>query len=119
MVAAEPEADAIGSTPETIATATGPEAMPGEPAEPGVDEAGAQAASESAEGFGEPSDAPVGERVNLPIGADHPDPEEEPDAEEVRRQIAVASRSFDPDHQIRRAMDAFLSPPPGGERRPD
>jgi diguanylate cyclase (GGDEF)-like protein len=34
----------------------------------------------------------------------------EPDAAEVRRRIAVASRSFDPDHQIRRAMDAFFSP---------
>jgi len=45
--------------------------------------------------------------------------EEEPDAAEVRRQIAVATRSFDPDHQIRRAMDAFLSPPTGSERRPD
>ena len=36
--------------------------------------------------------------------------EEEPDPSEVRRQIASASRSFDPDHQIRRAMDAFLGP---------
>jgi diguanylate cyclase (GGDEF)-like protein len=38
--------------------------------------------------------------------------EEEDDADpmEVRRRIATASRSFDPDHQIRRAMDAFLSP---------
>ncbi|HUF07104.1 MAG TPA: GGDEF domain-containing protein [Candidatus Binatia bacterium] len=36
--------------------------------------------------------------------------DEEPDAQDVRRQIASASRSFDPDHQIRRAMDAFLSP---------
>jgi diguanylate cyclase (GGDEF)-like protein len=38
--------------------------------------------------------------------------EEEDDADphEVRRRIASASRSFDPDHQIRRAMDAFLSP---------
>jgi len=34
----------------------------------------------------------------------------EPNAQDVRRQIATASRSFDPDHQIRRAMDAFLSP---------
>jgi diguanylate cyclase (GGDEF)-like protein len=32
------------------------------------------------------------------------------DPMEVRRRIATASRSFDPDHQIRRAMDAFLSP---------
>ena len=36
--------------------------------------------------------------------------DDEPDAQVVRRQIAAASRSFDPDHQIRRAMDAFLSP---------
>jgi diguanylate cyclase (GGDEF)-like protein len=43
--------------------------------------------------------------------------EEDDDADpaEVRRRIASASRSFDPDHQIRRAMDAFLSPV-GNER---
>jgi diguanylate cyclase (GGDEF)-like protein len=35
---------------------------------------------------------------------DHADPQE------VRRQIAAASRAFDPDHQVRRAMDAFFSP---------
>jgi hypothetical protein len=34
----------------------------------------------------------------------------EADPQDVRRQIATASQSFDPDHQIRRAMDAFLSP---------
>jgi diguanylate cyclase (GGDEF)-like protein len=47
--------------------------------------------------------------------------DEEPDAAEVRRRIAVASRSFDPDHQIRAAMDAFLSPSsrPPTPRRPD
>ena len=56
-------------------------------------------------------------RISLGI-ADQPAEEEEPDAAVVRRQIAVATRSFDPDHQIRRAMDAFLSPP-GSERRPD
>ncbi len=50
------------------------------------------------------------------VVADDPPPhravEEEDDADpqEVRRRIASASRSFDPDHQIRRAMDAFLSP---------
>jgi diguanylate cyclase (GGDEF)-like protein len=36
--------------------------------------------------------------------------DEEPDPDEVRRQIAVARGHMDPDHQIRRAMDAFLSP---------
>jgi len=46
--------------------------------------------------------------------------EEEPDAVEFRRRIAVATRSFDPDHQIRAAMDAFLSPPTRHTpRRPD
>jgi diguanylate cyclase (GGDEF)-like protein len=40
----------------------------------------------------------------------HGDEEDDADPSEVRRQIATASRSFDPDHQIRRAMDAFLSP---------
>jgi hypothetical protein len=34
----------------------------------------------------------------------------EPDPQEVRRRIVTASRSFDPDHQVRRAMDAFFSP---------
>ena len=36
--------------------------------------------------------------------------EEEADPSEVRRHIATARRNLDPDHQIRRAMDAFLSP---------
>jgi diguanylate cyclase (GGDEF)-like protein len=46
--------------------------------------------------------------------------DEEPDPNEVRRQIAQARRSFDPDHQIRRAMDAFLSSAgPDETRRPD
>jgi hypothetical protein len=42
--------------------------------------------------------------------------DDEADAHVVRRQIATASRSFDPDHQIRRAMDAFLSPGSRDER---
>jgi diguanylate cyclase (GGDEF)-like protein len=36
--------------------------------------------------------------------------EDEADPSEVRRNIATARRNMDPDHQIRRAMDAFLSP---------
>lgn len=39
--------------------------------------------------------------------------DDEPDALVVRRNIAAASLAFDPDHQIRRAMDAFLSPGSG------
>jgi hypothetical protein len=40
------------------------------------------------------------------------------DPQEVRRRIVSASRSFDPDHQIRRAMDAFLSPVASERERP-
>jgi diguanylate cyclase (GGDEF)-like protein len=40
----------------------------------------------------------------------HDAEDEEADPGEVRRQIAAARRNMDPDHQIRRAMDAFLSP---------
>jgi diguanylate cyclase (GGDEF)-like protein len=36
--------------------------------------------------------------------------ESEADPTTVRRQIAAARKNMDPDHQIRRAMDAFLSP---------
>jgi diguanylate cyclase (GGDEF)-like protein len=47
--------------------------------------------------------------------------DDEADAGDVRRNIASASQSFDPDHQIRRAMDAFLSPlgPERERRTPD
>jgi len=39
-----------------------------------------------------------------------PTEDEEPDPSEFRRHIAAARLHMDPDHQIRRAMDAFLSP---------
>ena len=51
-----------------------------------------------------------------PAPAKAPEPEhetleeDEADPSEVRRHIATARRNLDPDHQIRRAMDAFLSP---------
>ena len=41
--------------------------------------------------------------------------ESEPDPGDVRRQIAAARLNMDPDHQIRRAMDAFLSAPARSE----
>jgi len=53
-----------------------------------------------------------------PIGSAQPargprhDEIDDADPQEVRRRIASASRSFDPDHQIRRTMDAFLTPVP-------
>lgn len=48
--------------------------------------------------------------VDEPSGHRPAEEEDDADPQEVRRRIATASRSFDPDHQIRRAMDAFLSP---------
>jgi len=44
-------------------------------------------------------------------GVREPHGDDEPDPADVRRQIAAARRNMDPDHQIRRAMDAFLSSP--------
>jgi hypothetical protein len=53
---------------------------------------------------------PVGDRKSAGSHADAVIEEEEPDPSEVRRHIAAAQRNLDPDYQIRRAMDAFLSP---------
>jgi len=54
---------------------------------------------------------PLGPVVAPPTPAsDQEHDDAEPDPMDVRRQIASASRSFDPDHQVRRAMDAFFSP---------
>jgi diguanylate cyclase (GGDEF)-like protein len=60
-----------------------------------------------------PEPAPVAS--GAPAGAaaaSTSDPIEDDDANPtvVRQQIAAARRNMDPDHQIRRAMDAFLSP---------
>ncbi|MCV0403151.1 MAG: GGDEF domain-containing protein [Chloroflexi bacterium] len=54
----------------------------------------------------------------MPAQSSRGEEEDDADPQEVRRRIASASRSFDPDHQIRRAMDAFLSPSAAGEDRP-
>ena len=67
-----------------------------------------------------PATAPADDRaVAVPLdpvvppqvtGRDVEPDDAEPDPVEVRARIATASRSFDPDHQVRRAMDAFFSP---------
>jgi hypothetical protein len=97
---AEPETPAEAG-PEPSAEPPPPEPVPSEPI------AAAAAA---------PEPLPAqGARQNGAVEAG----EEEPDPGEVRRQIAVARRSFDPDHQIRRAMDAFLSSTTDDTRHPD
>ncbi len=70
------------------------------------------AAEPSRNGVTAPSeDRAVAVELGPIVSADEPRPDDsEPEAADVRRQIEAASRSFDPDHQIRRAMDAFLSP---------
>lgn len=52
-----------------------------------------------------PEAPPTNGAARIPHGDDEPDPAD------VRRHIASARRNMDPDHQIRRAMDAFLSGP--------
>jgi diguanylate cyclase (GGDEF)-like protein len=75
-------------------------------------------AADTAAHNGRPSVAvsiePETDAVPVAIGGD-----EEPDAAVVRGQIATARLSFDPDDQIRRAMDAFLSAPRDPSRGPD
>jgi hypothetical protein len=60
----------------------------------------------------EPASGLAAVEMDASSNGHHADPggDAEPDPTEVRRQIAAARRSFDPDHQIRRAMDAFLGP---------
>lgn len=60
--------------------------------------------------------APAPAGIRGPNGRHVAGDDEEPDPAVVRRQIASASRSFDPDEQVRRAMDAFLSPRPPRDR---
>ena len=57
-----------------------------------------------------PEDRAVAVELGPVVPANEAHDDREPDPQDVRRQIETASRSFDPDHQIRRAMDAFLSP---------
>jgi hypothetical protein len=71
-----------------------PSAVPVEPATPVV----------------EVAPAPVAVAAGAPPVSGEAADEDEADPSEVRRQIAAARRNMDPDHQIRRAMDAFLSP---------
>jgi diguanylate cyclase (GGDEF)-like protein len=63
-----------------------------------------------------PEPLPVAVTNGAPHGEGHG--EDEPDPADMRRQIAAARLNMDPDHQIRRAMDALLSTPTargGGE----
>ena len=100
------------STLEPPPPAVPPEPAPEPATEPATQPGPAVAASQAS--------APPDDRaVAVPLGPVVPprvtgrdaEPDDaEPDPVEVRRRIATASRSFDPDHQVRRAMDAFFSP---------
>jgi two-component system, cell cycle response regulator len=96
-----------------------PPAVTPEPAPEPAPEAAPESAPAPAVAASQAS-APADDRaVAVPLGPIVPpqvtgrdvEPDDaEPDPMEVRRRIATASRSFDPDHQVRRAMDAFFSP---------
>ena len=97
--AANVPADAAAVPPEVEASVE--EAPPGDP--PAAVESEALVAAEAA--------------IAMPEAHHDAGEEDEPDPSEVRRHIAAASRNLDPDYQIRRAMDAFLSPTrPNGDR---
>ena len=64
------------------------------------------ASSVVSEADGGPGPTPAG---GVESAAHDDTDESEPDPGEMRRQIAVARGNMDPDHQVRRAMDAFLS----------
>jgi diguanylate cyclase (GGDEF)-like protein len=106
--ASMPDAPVGPADDRAVAVPLGPAVesrQPGEAAEAAVAvEAGV--AAEAAEA------AEAADRASLELG------DAEPDPQEVRRRIATASRSFDPDDQVRRAMDAFFSPsvPPREDR---
>jgi diguanylate cyclase (GGDEF)-like protein len=108
---------------------------PAAPAPPAVAVAAVPVTEEAAETVSVAEPAPVipeppgvergqrADRAGVPsaslIDAETYEPaeDEEPDPGEFRRHIAAAQRNLDPDYQIRRAMDAFLSPThPNGER---
>lgn len=85
---------------------------------PAADVSVARSAQPPPEAVAPPVDRAVAVELGPVVVADEPSQaadgeEDNADPQEVRRRIAAASRSFDPDHQIRRAMDAFFSPAPG------
>jgi diguanylate cyclase (GGDEF)-like protein len=88
--------------------------------EPAVEAPATPTAAEQPRGNGvtaPPEDRAVAVELGPVAANDEPRHDDsEADPQEVRRQIEAASRSFDPDHQIRRAMDAFLSPGVDRER---
>jgi diguanylate cyclase (GGDEF)-like protein len=61
------------------------------------------------------ADLPQRDANGRPSHAAAEDPEDDLDPVEARRRIAALS--YDPDHQVRRAIDAFLSPQPRSEER--
>lgn len=111
-MAAEPFDDEPDVTPimTTAAPIEAPPVIEVAPASapPAAAAAAAQAAPAAAAIPVEPDGAAVPVMAPEPTHETLEDDEATPS--EVRRNIATARRNMDPDHQIRRAMDAFLSP---------
>ncbi len=109
-----PPAPAVAAAPvsvEATAAALEPEAIP--------EQADAEA-TEDEDGDEEPEEslAAVTANGSQPAGSAETSEDAELDPAEARRRIAALS--YDPDYQIRRAMDAFLGAPgPRRERRRD
>ncbi|HEX7171839.1 MAG TPA: GGDEF domain-containing protein [Candidatus Limnocylindria bacterium] len=93
--------------PPTVITPAAPEPEPAAPRGEVVEPPGAPPAPADDRAVAVPLGPVVPPEIT---GRDVEADDAEPDPMEVRRRIATASRSFDPDHQVRRAMDAFFSP---------
>jgi diguanylate cyclase (GGDEF)-like protein len=105
--AVEAPAEDPASAPPPVVAAPQAAAIPVE-AGPTVATAEPPAAAEAPRS---PMVATVTGRTPPGTNSHEPSDEGEPDPGEVRKQIAAARLNMDPDHQIRRAMDAFLSSP--------
>jgi diguanylate cyclase (GGDEF)-like protein len=110
---AEPEAEQVAAAPPPPAPAPAPVNMAtpspavtvAVPVEPEASSPAAVPAAAAAA----PAD-PAAPKSASATNTHEPTEEDEPDPGEVRRHIAAARLNMDPDHQIRAAMDAFLSP---------
>ena len=117
-----PAAEAPAAPPEPV-TAEEPAVESGPTLVPTMDGAGSPAASGRNGDMAPHEDRAVAVELGPVVTPQEARPTPRPETDDaeadpqvVREQIAAASRSFDPDHQIRRAMDAFLSPNVGADR---
>ena len=106
-----PRPSLLGRSTVAAAAPPAPPPVEGEPSTEGEPPVEAEPGAPRAPSVSRAMAVPLGPIVTPDANGATEIDDAEPDPQEVRRRIATASRSFDPDHQVRRAMDAFFSPP--------